>query len=303
MIEDFAPSEYRTPHERPESELRGATGITLTRVSDGRSTQAIDVLAIEEPMEIRLIYDGGGRRERKRVAVTMRTPGNDLELALGFLFNERILSRREDFRIASHFGPVSDDGTRNVVHVELDARVAVDIPNLERNFYTTSSCGVCGKTSIEAIAPAVSPSQRDEHFRVEASLIHRLPDLLRKAQAVFESTGGLHAAALFTANGELHCLREDVGRHNALDKLIGRMFLDGQLPLQRHLLVLSGRASFELMQKASRAGVPVVVAIGAPSSLAVDVAREHGMTLVGFARADRFNVYSAAQRIVSGSDS
>lgn len=275
----------------------GAVGLTVCRVSTEESTEVVDSLAIEEPMETRLIYHSAGERKRKTIAITMRTPGNDVELALGFLFSEGIISGRRDFRVASHFGPVSDEGMRNAVHVELHERVTVDLQGLERNFYTTSSCGVCGKTSIAALDTPWCARPRDGHPRVSAALIHRLPESLRSAQAVFESTGGLHAAALFDTSGQLRCLREDVGRHNALDKLIGRQLLDDRLPADQDLLVLSGRSSFELMQKAARAAIPIVVAIGAPSSLAVKLARQRGITLVGFARTNRFNIYSAPSRI------
>lgn len=296
-IEDPDRPARRETARQTEHVPRGATSLSVVRVSAGKSAEVADLLAIEEPMETRLIYHSDGERHRRTIAITMRTPGSDIELALGFLFSEGILSGRTDFRVASHFGPVSDGGVRNVVHVELHDRVTVDLRGLERNFYTTSSCGVCGKTSIDALAVPGCAPLRDGYPRVSGSLIQRLPGLLRAAQAVFESTGGLHAAALFDRNGELHCLREDVGRHNAMDKLIGRLLLDDNLPADEHLVVLSGRSSFELMQKVCRAGIPIVVAIGAPSSLAVELARKYGVTLVGFARADRFNIYSAPLRI------
>lgn len=275
----------------------GASGLSVLRVSADGPMEIRDLLAIEEPMETRLIYRSGRQRRRKTVAITMRTPGNDVELALGFLFGEGIISSRNDFRVASHFGPVSDSGMRNIVQVELCDRVEVDLQGLKRNFYTTSSCGVCGKASIEALNGPACPRPREGNPRVEADLIHRLPKELRNAQALFESTGGLHAAALFDIHGRLQCLREDVGRHNAMDKLVGRLLLDARLPADQHLLVLSGRSSFELMQKAARAGIPIVVAIGAPSTLAVQLAGQHGITLVGFARGERFNIYSAPSRV------
>lgn len=297
MIDGTRPAARRNTVRHAEHPPRGATELTVVRISAGGRAEVVDSLAIEEPMETRLIYHSGGERRRKTIAITMRTPGNDVELALGFLFSERIISGRTDFRVASHFGPASDGGVRNIVHVELHERVAVDLQGLERNFYTTSSCGVCGKASIDSLAVPGCARPREGHPCVSSSLVHRLPGLLRTAQAVFESTGGLHAAALFDTSGELHCLREDVGRHNALDKLIGRQLLDDKLPADQSLLVLSGRSSFELMQKAARAGIPIVIAIGAPSSLAVELARQHGITLIGFARADRFNIYSAPSRI------
>lgn len=280
------------------SSPRGAVEVSVTRVSAGEPAEVVDSLAIEEPLETRLIFSLDGERQHQTIAITMRTPGNDVELALGYLFSEGIIASRDDFRIASHVGPSSERGARNTVQVELCEHVAVNLQGLERNFYTSSSCGVCGKTSLGSIAAAGCRPLSMAHPRVAASLIHRLPALLRNAQAVFESTGGIHAAALFDAEGELQCLREDVGRHNAVDKLIGRQLLDARLPAAESLLVLSGRASFELIQKASRAAIPVVVAIGAPSSLAVDLAKQQSMTLIGFTRSDRFNIYSEPTRIV-----
>ncbi len=288
------------PCAATDSIPRGATAISLLRISATKRDEVVDSLAIEEPLEIRLVHTSGGKQHQRTIAITMRTPGQDVELAIGFLFNEGILSHRDEVRAAAHVRPEHGCRAQNRVQVELHDHVAVKLESLERNFYTTSSCGVCGKTSIAALATGDVPPLRGDCPRVSQTLIHRLPELLREAQAVFDSTGGLHASGLFSSDGQLQCLREDVGRHNALDKLIGRQFLDGLLPAEDQVLVLSGRASFELLQKAARAGIAVVVAIGAPSSLAVRMARHHDITLIGFARGDRFNLYTAPERISAG---
>ncbi len=251
-----------------------------------------DHLAVEEPLEIRLEIAPGDRFIRRTISVTMRTPGHDAELAAGFLFTEGIVRDRAQLE---HLGQCGVNG--NVVRVRLRADAEFDPGRLERHFYTTSSCGVCGKTSIEALR-AVShyPMLRGQPI-VDSTLIHRLPDTLRRAQTVFEVTGGLHASALFDRDGALRCLREDVGRHNALDKVIGAQLLAGHLPAHERLLVVSGRVSFELVQKAAMAAIPLVVAVGAPSSLAVRLAEQSGMTLIGFVRDSRFNVYTGRNRI------
>jgi FdhD protein len=253
------------------------------------------MLAVEDPLEIRLGYDVRGRWVHAAVSVTMRTPGNDRELAVGFLFTEGILVNREQLA-RSHACRLG-----NVVCVDLKAGVTVDLARLERHFYVSSSCGVCGKASLKAVRVCPAHRLRDGRPLVDAALIQRLPEALRGAQTVFDRTGGLHAAALFDTGGELLCLREDVGRHNALDKLIGAQFLAGRIPLLDDVLLVSGRASFELVQKAAVAGIPILAAVGAPSSLAVRLAHEHGMTLLGFVRHDRFNIYTGAERICPGS--
>ena len=241
-------------------------------------SSAQDLLAVEEPLQIRV----NGRD----LSITMRTPGHDRELAAGFLFTEGILSARADV--------VAMDSGEN--SVEFTLADGVD-PGAARNFYTTSSCGVCGKASIDSLHAAgcsmLGPA------RVNREIIHGLPEKLRAAQSVFEHTGGLHGAALFDTEGNLECVREDVGRHNAVDKLIGAAFLDERLPLDGRILMLSGRASFELVQKAVMARIPIVAAVGAPSSLAVQTALRFGMTLVGFVRNGRFNIYSGVSRFHS----
>jgi FdhD protein len=248
-------------------------------------------------MEIRL--EAGGRR--RTVAVTMRTPGQDFELAAGFLYGEGVLaSRNEVRRIAYCLDPDTDpDQQYNIVSVELRAVELPDLAPLERHFYTTSACGVCGRASLEALrvrgCAAMPPGPE-----VPAGVLGTLPDRLRQAQGIFRATGGLHAAALFDARGELLALREDVGRHNAMDKLVGWAFLEDRLPLRDRVVLVSGRASFELLQKACAAGASIFCAVSAPSSLAVDVAREFGMTLVGFLRGERFNIYAGAERIAPG---
>lgn len=271
---------------------------TIWRVDRGAVAVRQDTLATEEPLEIRLILEGG---EVVPVSVTMRTPGHDFELAAGFLFTEGIVAGREAIeRMEYCVGPVAEQ-QYNSIGVLLRPGVHVDRSRLERHFYTTSSCGVCGKASLDAVRTHVPHwGLTPDEPRVAPEAIVRLPDRLRAAQGVFDRTGGLHASGLFMADGTLVSIREDVGRHNALDKLIGERLMAGALPLPESVVALSGRASFELVQKAAMAGVPVLVAIGAPSSLAADAADEFGITLVGFARGERFNVYTHPQRVLGG---
>ena len=270
------------------------TKVRVRVVEDGRGRVRPDALATEEPMEIRVI--SGGRRQT--VAVTMRTPGSDFELAAGFLYGEGIVSSPEDIAKISYCVDPDVDAEQqyNIVNVELRGNREYDLRPLERHFYTSSACGVCGKASLEQLelrgCPTIPPGPR-----MAAEKIYALPEKLREAQGLFATTGGLHAAALFDASGELAALREDVGRHNATDKLVGWALLEGRLPLGDHAVMVSGRSSFEILQKCLAAGVPIVCAISAPSSLAVDVAREFGMTLVGFLRGNRFNVYAGSERI------
>ncbi len=265
--------------------------VRVCRIDGAGVAVQSDVLAVEEPLEIRLGCDIDGRRTHRTVSVTMRTPGDDRELAVGFLFTESVV--REPEQVAG----VHACGKGSRVRVDLRPGAAVDWARLERHFYAASSCGVCGKASLEAVRAPVRTRPGADRPIVEAAVIHRLPDALRAAQPVFNRTGGLHAAALFDPCGALLCLREDVGRHNALDKLIGAQFLAGNTPVSQGVLLVSGRVSFELVQKAAVAGIPILAAVGAPSSLAVDLAREHGLTLIGFVRHDRFNIYTGAERI------
>jgi FdhD protein len=271
--------------------------VAISRVDEG-VRDADDVVATEEPLEIRLeLDDADGKRAESSISITMRTPGNDEELALGFLYSEGIIRGREDVLIARPCGPPAPNGLINVVKVELAPGVAVELDRLERHFYTSSSCGVCGKASLEAVAVQGRFDIRTNALRIDRRVLESLPEALRSDQALFEETGGLHASGLFDPAGGLVSVREDVGRHNALDKLIGARVQSGALPLTEFGIALSGRASFELMQKAMMAGCPIVAAVGAPSSLAVELAEEFGMTLVGFLKRDRFNVYTRPDRI------
>jgi len=270
--------------------------IDVNRVTDSGIETKPDLLAIEEPLEIRIGYGPLGDRQQKSISVTMRTPGHDFELSLGFLFTEGIIKSFEQVESVKY---CEDTGRQeeheNVVRIELKPEVEIDFLKLQRNFYTTSSCGVCGKSSIDAIKINCNPLP--DEWKIKSTIIHGLPDKLRKAQHVFEHTGGLHASGLFDQRGELILLREDVGRHNALDKVVGAMLFKNELPLSDRVLLVSGRASFELIQKAALAGIPVVAAVGAPSSLAVSLAQEFTMTLIGFVRNGGFNIYSAAHRV------
>jgi FdhD protein len=271
------------------------TETRIERVSSQGTDHDSDLLAVEEPLEIHLVSGAVDRRTRTVISVTMRTPGHDQELAVGFLFTEGIVTRGAEVeRVGDCKRPSAV--CRNVVTVELSPDVRPDLTRMERHFYTSSSCGVCGKGSMAALHVGVR-QRLSPGPTLEPSVIHTLPTTLRAAQAAFERTGGLHASALFDTRGELVHLREDVGRHNALDKLIGAALLAGQVPLHGRVLLVSGRASFELVQKAAVAGIPVLAAVGAPSSLAVELARDLGMTLLGFVRDGRFNVYAGAGRV------
>ena len=263
----------------------------ILRIRDGQYSDRPDTLAVEEPLEIRV----GGRP----LTVTMRTPGHDFDLAAGFLVSEGVVwSADQVAGIRYCAGATAGGGnTYNVVDVVLAAGVAAPDGSLERNFYTTSSCGLCGKASLEAVRTSARWSVADDPLSIAPFVLTSLPGRLRAAQRVFDSTGGLHAAGLFTANGELLCLREDVGRHNAVDKVVGHALRSGLLPLRQTILMVSGRASFELVQKALMAGIPMLAAVSAPSSLAVDLAVENGLTLVGFLRGSSMNVYTGSRRL------
>jgi FdhD protein len=271
--------------------------IEVKRITNSDSEVRPDLLAIEEPLEIRIGFGTHGEREQKSISITMRTPGHDFELALGFLFTEGIIqfyNQVESIKYCEDVGRQEEKD--NVVRIELKPEILIDFQKLQRNFYTTSSCGVCGKSSIEAVRQQCHMITSD--WKINPSLIHALPDKLRKAQHVFEYTGGLHASGLFhNKTEELVLLREDVGRHNALDKIIGAKFIEGKIPLTDYILLVSGRASFELVQKAALAGIPMLAAVGAPSSLAVQLAQNTGMTLLGFVRDNRFNIYTCSERI------
>lgn len=274
------------------------SSVNITRIHANQPEQTLDLLAVEEPMEIRLGFGPAHMREQKSVSVTMRTPGNDFELALGFLFTEGIIQNPQDiYKIQYCTELNTKENLENIVRVELKPDLEIDLSNLQRNFYTTSSCGVCGKESIEAIKTNCQVQHMDVSVRINPQTITQLPDKLLAQQSVFEHTGGIHACALFDTNGNLLLLREDVGRHNALDKLIGAALNSPAIQPNKTVLLLSGRASFELLQKAAMAGIPIVCAVGAPSSLAVETAQSFNITLVGFLRNQRFNIYSTPQRI------
>ena len=274
------------------------SSVNITRINANQPEQTLDLLAVEEPMEIRLGFGPADLREQKSVSVTMRTPGNDFELALGFLFTEGIIQNPQDiYKIHYCTELNTKENLENIVRVELKPELEIDLSNLQRNFYTTSSCGICGKESIEAIKTNCPVQYLDVSVHINPQTITQLPDKLRAQQSVFEHTGGIHACALFDTEGNLLLLREDVGRHNALDKLIGAALNLPAIQPNKTVLLLSGRASFELLQKAAVAGIPIVCAVGAPSSLAVQTAQSFNITLVGFLRNQRFNIYSTPERI------
>ena len=285
----------------------------VERVQGSISMPATDLLAIEEPLEIQLTYGPAADRKVESIAITMRTPGHDLELAVGFLVTEGIIRNPAD---VEHYGYVEDGAqgesgepkkpfhllgyptNKNVVRVKLAPDVKLSLGQLSRNFYTTSSCGICGKASLLALQ-TVRPEPVPNRFSISTETLYALPARLRQAQTIFDRTGGLHGAALFDAEGGLIAMREDVGRHNAVDKLIGDQFLQNRFPLHNTLLMLSGRASFELLQKALMGGVSMVAAVGAPSSLAVQAARQFDIALVGFLRDDHFNAYHGLEHLSS----
>ena len=271
--------------------------IKVIKVQKEKAETVFDSLAVEEPLEIQIEYGAKKERLRKSISVTMRTPKHDTDLAIGFLFTEGIIS---SFSSIKSVGPSLDADAKiniNALLVKLSEEVIVDLKKLERHFYTSSSCGVCGKSSIEAVQFNNFPALPTPTSMFEISNIHHFPNILRTQQSVFSKTGGLHAAALFDVEGNIHLLREDVGRHNAVDKLIGAAIAAGFFPLHQFLIMVSGRVSFELVQKSLMAGLPILAAVGAPSSLAVQLAEESGMTILGFVREERFNIYSHAERV------
>ena len=267
--------------------------VELTRFIKGEKEEKADLLAIEEPLEIRLGYGVPRDRQQKSLSVTMRTPGNDFELAAGFLFTEGIINDYNEIEHIHFCTTDKEEEQQNIVRVELKSSVVIDWKKLQRHFYTSSSCGVCGKSSIEAIRTQCQFIF--DNFTIDEQQIYELPGKLTGHQPVFTYTGGLHASAVVNAEGEPFFVREDVGRHNALDKVIGAMMMANQWKAK--VLVVSGRASFELVQKAARAKIPILVAVGAPSSLAVQLANDLGMSLIGFTRSDRFNIYTRKERL------
>ncbi|MBR8744222.1 formate dehydrogenase accessory sulfurtransferase FdhD [Nocardiopsis sp. MG754419] len=264
----------------------------ILRIREGHEGERVDTLVVEEPLEIRLDGDP--------LSVTMRTPGNDFDLATGFLVGEGVVTTEPQVTAVRYCAGATADGsnTYNVLDVTLAPGVSRPDVSLERNFYTSSSCGLCGKASLDAVRTKAHWPVHDDGPRIDVDTLTALPDRLREAQRVFDRTGGLHAAGLFTPEGELLALREDVGRHNAVDKLVGWALRSGRLPLRETVLMVSGRASFELVQKAWMAGIPMMAAVSAPSSLAVDLATEAGITLVGFLRGSSMNVYAGRHRIL-----
>jgi len=299
---------------------RAVVATSMVRFTGVQPHPKMDTLAIEEPLEIQLGYSAFGQRLAKSISVTMRTPGHDCELASGFLLTEGVVNDVIDIADMHYVGDSAPrdrnpsaileiesreaeniilpyQPERNTLRVELHPEVRVSMTNLERNFYTTSSCGICGKASLLALQ-TVCPPRSTNRFSIEAALLYKFPERLRSTQHVFLRTGGLHAAGLFDASGALYSVREDIGRHNAVDKLLGAAFLADQTPLRDRLLMLSGRASFELLQKAVMSGVAMVVSVGAPSSLAVQVAKDFDIILVGFLREDHFNVYHGVEHLL-----
>jgi FdhD protein len=266
--------------------------ITVKRIQPDHASEEEDSLAVEQPLEIAIEYNSLPGRIQQAISITMRTPGNDDELAAGFLFTEGIIRHSHEVREIMQAA-----GHANQVLVRLHDTTSPTLPAVAKSFVTTSACGVCGKQDIDAIRTVSIYQPGADSICIDAAVFYGLQDELKKQQWLFKDTGGIHAAALFDLQGNYLQLREDVGRHNALDKVIGAAFLNNQLPLCNAIVLLSGRASFELLQKAFMAGIKIVAAVGAPSSLAVELAREYGITLIGFLRNERFNIYSGAQRV------
>lgn len=278
---------------------RNRIKIPILRVNTEGGSADTDTLASEEPLEIVLVFGLANHRQRQSISITMRTPtGHDFELAVGFLFTEGIIKNYKDVMSVRYTASELDETAQtNVVQIDLKPSVVFDVATLQRHFYTSSSCGVCGKTSLDMVQTSSNFWLKKGFPLVKSAVLMNLPEKLRAAQAVFEETGGIHAAALFNTEGVLLAVREDVGRHNALDKLIGWALQQQLLPLSNYILLVSGRSSFELVQKALMAGIPILAAVGAPSSLAVQLADENNMTVVGFLKHNRFNVYASFERI------
>lgn len=271
--------------------------VNIIRANSKGNSATSDLLVVEEPLEIRVGYGSEKNRQQHSLSVTMRTPGDDEHLCLGFLFSEGVISSKENILSAKYCQNVTiSDGGNNVMRVELQPDILYNPTRHNRNFYINSSCGVCGKASIEQVQVDCNPINSD--LKVARDIVSALPDKLLASQDVFKHTGGVHACGLFNRQGELLMHKEDVGRHNALDKLIGTLLLSDSLPATGNILMLSGRISFELVQKAVKAGIGVVAAVGAPSSLAVDLANEFGVTLIGFLKESGFNTYTHPDRII-----
>ena len=281
--------------------MHSISSIQIHKISGNIISQKDDLLAVEDPMEIRLGYGKINNRQQKSIAVTMRTPGHDFELALGFLYSEGIIKDQSQVHSIKYCTDLGRQASaENIVRVELKPEIEVNISGLERNFYATSSCGVCGKASIEVLEKLGCPYIPIKKNLINHQVIYKIANLLQEQQRVFQYTGGLHAAGLFDKNGEILMLREDVGRHNAVDKLIGAS--RNNLDLSEKIILVSGRLSFELVQKTLMAGIPILVAIGAPSSLAVELAQKFGLTLIGFLKNEHFNVYTGIERLRFSND-
>ena len=272
--------------------------VETLKVGSGKAELEADLVVTEEPLEIRVGYGSENERQQFTLSVTMRTPGHDQELCIGFLYTEDVIQKKEDVLRAEYCGNLEFPNEKdNVMRVELSPDVEFSPSQFGRNFYTASSCGVCGKASIELLSVSCQSLQQIK-TEIAGSVLYSLPAKLQNSQRVFQHTGGLHASGLFDLRGNILSLREDVGRHNALDKLVGSLVLNSALPSSESVLMLSGRISFDLVQKAIRAGIPIVAAVGAPSSLAIKLAAEYGVTLVGFLKEDKFNVYTERQRVI-----
>jgi FdhD protein len=286
--------------ESPKQD-RPIRDVHIVRFGDGSLRKTEDQVAVEEPLEIRVVFGPKDKRKSKSLSITMRTPGHDFELAAGFLLSENVIQTGNQIESMAHVGPSPDqhsEGHGNTLLVELSPSVDFSTEQLQRHFYMTSSCGVCGKSSIDAVM-SQGYQELKTVIQVPAEIITCLPDRLRTQQETFDSTGGIHAAGLFGSEGNLNSIREDVGRHNAVDKLVGNELLQSpnRTPAKRKILVVSGRASFELVQKALTASFEMLVAVGAPSSLAIDLAKSFNLTLIGFASRQKFNVYSGFERV------
>jgi len=278
--------------------LKKSTRITVHKNTEGIIKEISDEVAIEEPLEFSICFGPTSSRSNKNIAITMRTPGNDFELAVGFLFSEGVINNKNDILSVSRNTKLVDDSNlENTVLIELNESVKLD-PDKIRNFYINSSCGICGSSMVEGISKIQPIDSNASNLEIGESILRQLPENIKQKQDAFGITGGLHASALFNTKGEMLDLFEDVGRHNALDKLIGLKINENALPLSSFGLMLSGRTSFELVHKSALAGIPMIVAIGAPSSLAIEAAWEYEITLVGFLSSDRFNIYSYPKRIV-----
>ncbi len=270
----------------------------VLKINRSGSVETDDLIVTEEPLQIKLQFFQNNEWIEKPISITMRTPGNDFELTLGFLYNESIINTAKDILQIKYCKTVKPEEKGNVVIVKLAPEISFDTTHLNRYFFTNSSCGICGKTAIEAVSNNCKNTHQNSLLRIDIETVWRLNDLLAPEQTIFNYTGGIHASALFTAAGELEVVKEDVGRHNALDKVIGNALLKELLPLRNNILFLSGRISFELVQKAIRAGISIVVAIGAPSGLAVKLAKENKVTIIGFLKKNGFNIYSHPERII-----